>query len=141
MARKLQPQYKRADLIREVVNMFASGQSQYEILQWLGTEGECSISYSYDVLREAKPIIVETLRGISKERLEMTINELEKTKTEAKLFGDKRLALEIQKEINKISGLYADKVDITTGGKDLPSDIKIIFLDGNAGHRRAEEND
>lgn len=140
MARKSDPKYKKPDLIREVVEMFSSGQSQYEIINWLKTEGECSISYCYEILRESKPFVIDTLKDISRERLEMTINELEKLKTEAKLQGDRRLALEYQKEINKISGLYKEKVDITTDGEKINNQIKVIFVNGDKGDTSAEKN-
>ena len=77
MARKKEPKYKKIDLITRVVDMSCNGKSQPEILNWLMTEGDCAISFSYEVLREAKPIILDTLRDISKDRLETTIRELE----------------------------------------------------------------
>lgn len=130
MARRIEPKFKKADLIKKVVELYASGKSQHEIIKWLMTEGGIEIAWCYVILREAKPLVVETLKDIAKSRLEITINELEKMKEEAK--GDKKLILDIQKEINKISGLYADKVDITTGGKEL-NEVKIIFVNGDKG--------
>jgi hypothetical protein len=127
MARKLDPKYKKQDLINRIVEMSCSGISQPEILQWLKIEGDCKVSYSYELLREAKPIIIETLKDISKDRLETTIRELEQMKMEAKGTGDKKLALDVQKEINKIAGLHQQKVDITTDGKSIDN-ISIIKL-------------
>ena len=127
MARKLDPKYKKIDLINKIVEMSCSGVSQPEILVWLKSEGECQISYSYELLREAKPIILETLKDISKDRLETTIRELEQMKMEAKLSGDKKLAIEIQKEINKISGLHNQKIDVTTNGESI-NQISIIKM-------------
>lgn len=121
MARKKEPTFKKQDLINKIVHMSCSGISQPEILQWLLTTGGLQISYSYELLRESKPIILDTLKDISKDRLETTIRELEQMYLDAKLSGDKKLALEIKKEINKISGLYNHKqeVDITTGGDKI----------------------
>lgn len=130
MARRIEPKLKKPDLIKKVVELYAEGKSQHEIIKWLLTEGGIEIAWCYVILREAKPLVVETLKDIAKSRLEITINELEKMKEEAK--GDKKLILDIQKEINKISGLYADKVDITTGGKEL-NEVKIIFVNGDKG--------
>jgi hypothetical protein len=130
MARRKEPKLKKPDLIKKVVELYAEGKSQHEIIKWLLTEGGIEIAWCYVILREAKPLVVETLKDIAKSRLEITINELEKMKEEAK--GDKKLILDIQKEINKISGLYADKVDITTGGKEL-NEVKIIFVNGDKG--------
>jgi hypothetical protein len=121
MARKKEPTFKKQDLLNKIVEMSCSGISQPEILQWLLTTGGLQISYSYELLREAKPIILDTLKDISKDRLETTIRELEQMYLDAKLSGDKKLALEIKKEINKISGLYNHKqeMDITTGGDKI----------------------
>jgi predicted KAP-like P-loop ATPase len=127
MARKKDPKYKKIDLINKIVEMSCSGVSQPEILVWLKNEGECQLSYSYELLREAKPIILETLKDISKDRLETTIRELEQMKMEAKLSGDKKLAIEIQKEINKISGLHNQKIDVTTNGESI-NQISVIKM-------------
>ena len=70
---------------------------------------------------------MEALKDISKDRLETTIVEMEKMLIEAKGTGDKKLALDIKKEINKISGLHNQKIDITTGGEKL-NQISVIKL-------------
>jgi hypothetical protein len=125
--RKKDPKYKKIDLITKVVEMICNGISQYEVIDWLSSEGECKITYCYDILKEAKPIIMDALKDISKDRLEATIVELEKMMAEAKGIGDKKLALDIKKEINKIAGLHNQKIDITTGGEKL-NQISVIKL-------------
>lgn len=141
MARKRDPKYKKIDLINKIVEMSCSGVSQPEILVWLKSEGECQLSYSYELLREAKPIILETLKDISKDRLETTIRELEQMKMDAKLSGDKKLAIEIQKEINKISGLHNQKIDVTTNGESINqiSVIKMIEVKKEDNDNETEE--
>jgi hypothetical protein len=134
MSRKRDPKYKKIDLINKIVEMSCSGISQPEILLWLQSEGDCKISYSYELLREAKPIILDTLKDISKDRLETTIRELEQMKIEAKGFGDKKLQLDIQKEINKISGLYQERIDITSKDEKLTNEIKVVFVNGDKGN-------
>ena len=129
MARRKDPKYKKIDLITKVVEMTCSGISQPQIIEWLKSEGECKIDYCYQILKDAKPIILDTLKDISKDRLEMTITKLEKMYENAENIGDKKLALEIQKEINKISGLHNHKqeIDHTTNGKDINT-ISVIKL-------------
>lgn len=127
MARKINPKYKKVDLINKIVELSCNGISQPEVIQWLKIEGDCKISYCYELLREAKPIILDILKDLSKDRLETTIRELEQMKMEAKGTGDKKLALDVQKEINKIAGLHQQKVDITTDGKSIDN-ISIIKL-------------
>lgn len=125
--RKKDPKYKKIDLITKVVEMICNGISQYEVIDWLSSEAECKITYCYDILKEAKPIIMDALKDISRDRLEATIVELEKMMAEAKGIGDKKLALDIKKEINKIAGLHNQKIDITTGGEKL-NQISVIKL-------------
>ena len=121
MARKKEPTYKKQDLINRVVEMSCSGISQPEILNWLLSTGELQIAYCYVILKESKPIILATLRDIAKDRLEETIVKMERMYQEALEIKDKKLALEIQKEINKIAGLHNHKqeVDVTTGGEKI----------------------
>lgn len=139
MSRRVNPKYKKPDLIKKVIEMYSSGVSQYEIILWLKDEAECSLSFCYQILRDAKPLVIETLKDIAKSRLEITINEMERDKTEAKLRGDRKLAHDIQKEINKVSGLYQDRVDITSGGDKIDNQVKIIFVDGNKSDESSEE--
>ena len=130
MARKKEPELKKQDLINKIVEMSCSGISQPEIMNWLLSTGGLKIAYCYVLLREAKPIILDTLKDISKDRLETTIRELDQMYYEAKLSGDKKLALEIKKEINKISGLHNQKMDITSNGETIstPTIIKLIEI-------------
>jgi hypothetical protein len=121
MARKKQPELKKQDLINKIVEMSCSGISQPVIMEWLNKQACIQISYSYELLRQAKPIILDTLKSIAKDRLEETIVKLEIMYQDALDVKDKRLALEILKEINKISGLHNLKteVDVTTGGDKI----------------------
>jgi hypothetical protein len=121
MARKKEPKYKKIDLVNKIVEMSTSGSSQPDILDWLLNEGGLQISYCYVLLRESKPIILNTLKDIAKDRLEETIVKMERMYQDALLSKDKKLALDIQKEINKISGLHNHKqeMDVTTGGEKI----------------------
>jgi hypothetical protein len=132
MARKKEPKYKKIDLINKIVQMSTSGCSQPDILDWLNNEGEVQISYSYELLRQAKPIILATLKDIAKDRLEETIVKMERMYQDALLAKDKKLALDIQKEINKIAGLHNHKqeVDVTTGGEKITM-IRLVEKNGN----------
>jgi hypothetical protein len=109
--------------------MSTSGWSQPDILDWLNSEGEVQISYSYELLRQAKPIILDTLKDIAKDRLEETIVKMERMYQDALIIKDKKLALDIQKEINKISGLHNQKIDVTTNGESINiTTIKLIEI-------------
>lgn len=127
MARKKEPKYKKIDLIAKVVEMTTSGISQPDIIDWLKSEGECKIDYCYQVIKAAKPIILDTLKELGIDRLEETIVKMERMHQDAIKDGDKKLALDIQKEINKISGLHHQKIDVTTNGENI-NQISVIKL-------------
>ena len=129
MARKKEPKYKKIDLINKIVEMSTSGSSQPDILDWLSKEGQVQMSYSYELLRQAKPIILDALKDIAKDRLEETIVKMERMYQDALIIKDKKLALDIQKEINKISGLHKQKIDVPTNGESINiTTIKLIEI-------------
>jgi len=125
--RKKDPKYKKIDLITKVVEMTTSGIPQPDIIDWLKSEGECKIDYCYQVIKAAKPIILDTLKELAVDRLEETIVKMERMYQDAIKDGDKKLALDIQKEINRISGLHSQKVDVTTNGENI-NQISVIKL-------------
>ena len=124
MARKKNSEVKKPDLIKKIVEWVGEGVGQAEMIQRIKDMGYC-IQYAYLLLNEAKPLINEMLKDIGTERLNSTISKLEGLYREAN--GDRRLQLEIQKEINKISGLHQQKVDITTDGEKI-NNINIIKI-------------
>jgi hypothetical protein len=126
MARKKTPTYKKDDLIKIIIERFTSGVPQASVVQEIISMGY-STPYFYDLYREAKPLIQQALKGIAENRLETTIIEMETQYQTSLTNGDRRLANEIRKEINKISGLHQQKIDITTDG-DKINNIQIIKL-------------
>ena len=126
MPRKKKPTYKKDDLIKMIVEWVIDGVPQAKIREDILKLGY-QISYFYTLYNEAKPLIRETLIEVSKDRLEETITEMEKQYYEALKEEDRRLANDIRKEINKISGLHQNKVDITSGG-DKINNIEVIKI-------------
>ena len=126
MARKTKPTYKKDDLITMIVDKVTSGIPQAKIVADIKSLGY-STTYFYELFREAKPIFQAALQGIAENRLEATITEMEVQYEAALELGDRRLANEIRKEINKISGLHITKTDITTNGDSI-NNISIIKL-------------
>ncbi len=103
--RKKDPEYKKQDLINMIVDMTLEGTPQEEIKQTIIGYGY-SASYYYEVSKSAKPLIKEALVNIIESKFEETIVEMERQYNLALLEKDRKLALEIRKEINKISGLH-----------------------------------
>jgi hypothetical protein len=129
MGRKIKPKYKKDDLITMIVDKVTSGIPQAQIVADIKSLGY-STTYFYELFREAKPIFQAALAGIAENRLEATIAEMEEQYKLALDAGDRRLANDIRKEINKISGLHQQKLDVTTNGDSINniSIIKIIEI-------------
>jgi hypothetical protein len=109
-----------------VVEWTAKGVTRARQIQYIQELGY-GIDYAYQVFKDAKPLINEMLKDIGKDILEETISELRRMKLEAEDAEDANLALQIQKEINKIAGLYTEKVDVTTNGKAIEN-ISVIKM-------------
>lgn len=141
MARKKEPKYKKIDLISKVVEMTTSGIAQPIVKEWLMNEGECKIDYVYQVLNDAKPIILDILKGIAADRLEETIVKMERMQQEAADLKDRKMVVDIQKEINKISGLHNQKIDLTTNGESINNitTIKLIEIKKEDNNDKTEE--
>jgi hypothetical protein len=133
MARKIKPKYKKDDLIKIIVDKVCEGIPQAQIKKLIMGLDNYSAVYFYELYRDAKPIFREALKGVAENRLESTIEEMEVQYQGALSDGDRRLANEIRKEINKISGLHQQKVDITTQGEKINNIevIKIIEIKNN----------
>lgn len=121
--RHTNPTYKKQDLLNMVIEWTTTGVPQNEILNNIVSLGY-SIQYAYILIKECKPIINEALQSICEGRLAETLAKMERMYASTK---DKRLQLEIQKEINKISGLHSQKVDVTTNGQNI-NNIEVIKL-------------
>ena len=130
--RKKNSELKKQDLIKFIVDWTCEGLPQAEIRRKFLSLGY-EISYFYEIHKEAKPIIKDALQHIVENKLEETINEMEEQYKLALDDGDRRLANDIRKEINKISGLHQQKIDITTDGEKINKIdiIKIIEVKPN----------
>lgn len=124
--RKKNSELKKQDLIKYIVDWTCEGLPQAEIRRKFMSLGY-EISYFYEIHRHAKPIIKGALQHIVENKLEETINEMEEQYKLALDEGDRRLSNEIRKEINKISGLHQQKIDVTTNGEKI-NQISVIKL-------------
>jgi excinuclease UvrABC nuclease subunit len=127
MARRKNPKYKKQDLIQKIVEMSCNGENQQVIFDWLKTEGQISQSACYKFMKEAKPIINETLSELYKDDLDRSIRELEREAQEAKNNEEYRLAFDIRKQIHKLKGIDTQSIDITSKG-DKINQIEVIKI-------------
>ena len=116
--------YDRDYLVKKIAMMRIKGKSTYFILEFLQNEVKMGQTTAYEVLRDAQKVINE-----------MQITEIETAFNEAvaqleELYedtSDKKLRLEIRKEISKMRGLYAAQEIKHSGEIGIQGiDIKII---------------
>jgi hypothetical protein len=120
--------YKKEDIIDAIVKMrIEKGSSTKTIIQeFLMGQLGYKISYSYTLLQEAREKIVSLYNTQNKELANEALGHLESLYEDAIKGKNMKLALEIRKEISKLTGLYAaQKVDITSGGEAI-TEIKLI---------------
>lgn len=122
--------YKKEDIIDAIVKMrIEKGASTKTILkEFLMGQLGYKQSYSYDLLQEARKEIVKLYSTKNEELANEALGQLESMLEDAIKSKNIKLALEVRKEISKLTGLYAaEKVDITSGGKEI-TEIKLIQI-------------
>jgi hypothetical protein len=120
--------YKKEDIIDAIVKMrIEKGSSTKTIIQnFLMGELGYKQSYSYQLLQEARTKIVELYDTQNKELANEALGHLESMYEDAIKGKNMKMALDIRKEISKLTGLYAaEKVDITSAGAPI-TEIKLI---------------
>lgn len=120
--------WKKEDIIDAIVKMrIEKGSSTKTIIQgFLMEELGYKQSYAYELLREAREKIVKIYDTQNKKLANEALGQLESMYEDCIKSKNIKLALEIKKEINKLTGAYAaDKVDITSGGNAI-TEIKLI---------------
>lgn len=108
--KKRGPSYDREFLVGKVSMMRIKGKSTYFILDFLMEKVGMSRKIAYEVLADAQKLIIE----MQKSEIDVAIAEAMARLEELYENADGKLKLEVQKEINKLKGLYsAEKIDIT----------------------------
>ena len=116
--------YDREFLVNKIAMMKIKGKSTYFILEFLKNDIKMGQTTAYEVLRDSQKVINE-----------MQITEIETAFNEAiaqleeiyESTSDKKLRLEVRKEISKMRGLYAAQEIKHSGEIGIQGiDIKII---------------
>ena len=116
--------YDREYLVAKIAMMRIKGKSTHTILEFLMESVGMSRKIAYDVLQDAQKYIMQQTSEDIKVALAESIHRLE----EIYEGGNDKVRLDVIKEINKLRGLYAaEKVDITSGGKEI-TEIKLIQI-------------
>lgn len=108
--------YKKEDIIDAVVKMrIEKGASSKTIIQdFLMGQLGYKISYSYVIYQEARQKIVELYNTQNHELANEALGQLESMLEDALRQKNMKLALEIRKEMSKLTGLYSpEKIDLS----------------------------
>jgi len=108
--------YKKEDLIDAIIKMrIEKGASTKTIVEdFLQKQLGYKQSYAYTLLKEAREKITEIYQNDNANAINEAVGQLEELYEGALKERNKKLALEIRKEINKLVGLYAsEKIDMT----------------------------
>jgi hypothetical protein len=87
------------------------------IIQYFKDEYDINVARVYVLLREVRRQVGEMYNKTNDKVLEDTITLLESMREDAFKSGNKKLVLEIQKELNKINQLYIEKINMTVDFK------------------------
>ncbi len=121
---------KRADIIDAVVKMRVDkGSSTKTIIQdFLMGELGYKTSYAYDLYKQARVKIQELYDAKNEQIVNEQLSRLESLYEDAVRNDEKKLALEILKETNKLTGVYAaEKIEIT--GNEIKFKFDILKED------------
>ena len=117
-------QYTTEMIVAEIIQRrLKKLQSTYTLLIWIQDELGYKKTAAYRFLKKANDRIVEMNKDWAKNAIDKSIKELEQMREEALKGGDKKLALEITKELNKVMGL--DKMEIKHTGELKISTIRL----------------
>jgi len=98
---------------------YKQGYSSPELVKFLIDTYKINISRSYELITEAKEKLGEMYSLINNKSLEEAIMILENMRQDAIKNKNGKLALEVQKELNKVNQLHIKKLDITSGGEKI----------------------
>ena len=119
--------FKKEEIVDAIVNMRCEklASSKTIIKDFLMNELGYGSTYSYELYNLALQKIKEYYKEYNTAAIENSIAQMEEMMEECKKNRNYKQAFEIRKEINKILGLYTEKIDITSGGQ--PINLKDLF--------------
>lgn len=98
-------------VIEEIIELrYKKGYSSTSLVNILKQKYDINQSRAYELIREAREKMGEIYNEVNNEVLKESIVLLENMREQALGVGDKKLALDIQKELNKVNQLYVEKI-------------------------------
>lgn len=136
MANKIK--HDRDLLVDKIVNMRIKGASTKTILDFLQEEIGYAQTAAYGIFKDAQLRIKELYKEDSQAAFEEAVSRLERLYEKASTTKEK---LEIEKELNKLKGLYKpQKVDITSDGKSI-TQINVNIIEPGSIESATQSND
>ena len=119
-------------IIEEIINLrIKKGYSSPSLVNYLKDTYDLNQSRAYELIKEAKTKLGEIYSKVNENALEESIILMEEMRQRELGLGNTKLALEIQKELNKINQLYIQKLDITSGGEKIAWQEVKTYINGN----------
>lgn len=126
--KKIRTNHRTKDTVDAVIKMKVERHmSRYSIRNILMTEYGYKDAMSYEIISRAEQQIADLQKDYIKNAYELQISSLEAQLEIAKRDKDKKLILEITKELNKLLGLYTDKVQLDGKINHSVDIINIIY--------------
>lgn len=112
-------------VIEEIIELrIKKGYSSSSLVKYLKETHDISSTRAYELIKEARELLGEIYAKVNENALEESIILLEEMRQKELGIGNTKLALEIQKELNKVNQLYIQKLDITSGGEKIIINVR-----------------
>ena len=125
--------YNQDEVINAIVEMrLVKSMSMKNVIDFLMIDLGYGRAMAYNYVNMAQQIVVDNYKEINKVASEESVGQLENMMQYAMNNKNFKLWFELRKEMNKIQGLYKERIDITTNGKDMNQTIiNIISPNGD----------
>ncbi len=111
-------------VIEEIIKLrVQQGYSSTNLVEYLKITYDINQTRAYELIKEAREKLGEIYSKVNEDVLEEAILLMESMRQKEIALGNNKLALEIQKELNKVNQLYIQKLDITSGGEKITINI------------------
>jgi hypothetical protein len=122
--------FDKDKIINEIIELrIKKGYSSTSLVKYLEETHKVKVARAYELIRESREKMGEVYNKVNDKILEESIIFLEQMRQDALNTKNNRLALEIQKELNKVNNLYIKKLDITTNGESINIKDLLKFKD------------
>jgi hypothetical protein len=124
-------------VITELIELrYRKGYSGPSLVEYLREKYDIQQSRAYELIKEAQVQAGETYNQVNTDAIKQSILFMENLRQDALKVGNSKLALEVQKELNKVNQLYIERQEIKLTGS---IDVKGLF--GFEDEKEEDKND